>query len=84
MAQYSATIIDSNNLQKSHRLEMFKMRTSVLIVLSFVLSPLVASAHTLRVPDDFELIQQAINASVTGDTILVAPGLHVDANIMCI
>lgn len=59
-------------------MEMFKMRASVLIVLSFVLSPLLACAHTLRVPDDFELIQQAINASVTGDTIIVAPGFHSD------
>lgn len=35
-----------------------------------------AHATTIRVPEDFSAIQQAINASADGDTILVAPNTY--------
>ena len=34
------------------------------------------SASTLKVPEDFSTIQEAINASVNGDTVLVASGTY--------
>ncbi|HXI91978.1 MAG TPA: right-handed parallel beta-helix repeat-containing protein [Blastocatellia bacterium] len=37
-----------------------------------------AHATIRRVPTDYSTIQQAINASVNGDTILVAPGTYVE------
>ncbi len=37
-----------------------------------------ARATIRRVPTDYSTIQQAINASVNGDTVLVAPGTYVE------
>jgi hypothetical protein len=35
-----------------------------------------AMASTLRVPQDYATVQDAVAASVSGDTILVSPGLY--------
>ena len=48
-----------------------------IIIFSIVLfTPflLLAQGNRINVPDDFAKIQDAINSSVDGDTILVAPG----------
>ncbi len=37
-----------------------------------------ASATIINVPDDYETIQQGINASTDGDTVLVHPGTYVE------
>jgi hypothetical protein len=38
-----------------------------------------AGAATIRVPADQPTIQQAINAAATGDTVLVSPGIYLEA-----
>ncbi|MEN3330718.1 MAG: serine protease [Blastocatellia bacterium] len=48
-------------------------------ILAFcALSAVEANATTRRVPADYPTIQQAINASVNGDTVLVSPGTYVE------
>ena len=39
---------------------------------------LLAQGNRINVPDDFATIQDAINSSVDGDTILVAPGTYLE------
>jgi hypothetical protein len=39
---------------------------------------LLAQRNRINVPDDFTKIQDAINSSVDGDTILVAPGTYIE------
>jgi hypothetical protein len=41
-----------------------------------MLIPGIAQSNIINVPDDFTKIQDAINSSVDGDTILVAPGTY--------
>ncbi len=48
--------------------------TSVLVALSFM----TASATIINVPDDYETIQEGIDASTNGDTVLVQPGTYVE------
>ncbi|MBC8465523.1 T9SS type A sorting domain-containing protein [bacterium] len=50
---------------------------TVTIFLTLIFS-LSAQAVILNVPDDFETIQGAINATEDGDTILVAPGEYIE------
>lgn len=38
--------------------------------------PLISSAATLRVPEDFSLIQRAIAAAAPNDTVVIAPGAY--------
>ena len=54
------------------------MRSSLLtITISLLFSfCYLTGAATLRVPEDFSTIQEAINASVNGDTVLVASGTY--------
>lgn len=52
------------------------MRPSI-IILTILLCP-VAFAATIHVPVDYATIQEAIDAAVNGDTILVAPGTYVE------
>ncbi|MEJ2495491.1 MAG: hypothetical protein P8Y79_14320, partial [Ignavibacteriaceae bacterium] len=52
-----------------------------IIIFSMVLfTPflLLAQGNRINVPDDFAKIQDAINSSVDGDTILVAPGTYIE------
>nr|MDQ3821199.1 right-handed parallel beta-helix repeat-containing protein [Acidobacteriota bacterium] len=48
------------------------------IGLFLAVSPAAASATTRRVPADYPMIHQAIDAAVDGDTVLVAPGTYVE------
>ena len=54
------------------------MRTGVLAILFFLTAFLPASAAIINVPDDYGDIQTAINASSSGDTVLVQPGSYVE------
>ncbi len=47
---------------------------SVLVAMSF----LPASATIINVPDDYPTIQQGIDASLDGDTVLVQPGTYIE------
>lgn len=55
------------------------MRLALPFVVIASLLSLTASAAELRVPQDFETIQAAINASFNGDVILVGPRTYVEA-----
>jgi len=56
------------------------MKTSALVLalLAGVYLPAATEAATIRVPADAATIQQAIDAAVAGDTVLVAPGTYVE------
>lgn len=49
------------------------------VLLVWSLSALAVSAATLHVPDDFETIGAAVAASVSGDTIAIAPAVYAGA-----
>ncbi|MHC4944977.1 MAG: hypothetical protein ACYTG7_18335, partial [Planctomycetota bacterium] len=53
------------------------MKTTIVLVaiLSF---PVFASSATIYVPDDYPTIQQAIDAAMNGDTVIVKPGTYVE------
>ncbi len=51
---------------------------SILVGLG-VLLPMIVQATTLRVPDEFSTLNEALDAAATGDTVLVAPGTYGDA-----
>ena len=53
------------------------MKTFYIPILIFVFSTLIYST-TIRVPQDYPGIQQAINAAQEGDTILVSPGTYTE------
>ena len=48
------------------------------LTISIAFIVLNAQAEIINVPDDFETIQRAINASEDGDTVLVQPGEYVE------
>ncbi len=52
------------------------MKTSQVFFCIICLMGTFAYANILHIPDDFSTIQQGINASVNGDTVLVAPGTY--------
>ncbi len=52
------------------------MKTSQIFFCIICLMGTFAYAELLHIPDDFSTIQQGINASVNGDTVLVAPGTY--------
>jgi len=53
------------------------MRAAIILV-AIVLVTSVGSAATIYVPDDHATIQAAINATVSGDTVIVRPGIYVE------
>ena len=55
---------------------MKSMTSCLLAVFVVVVAPL-ASAVIINIPDDYPTIQQGINASTDGDTVLVAPGVYI-------
>ncbi|XHC25814.1 MAG: hypothetical protein ACFHWZ_02360 [Phycisphaerales bacterium] len=59
-------------------------RTARFTTLFFVLLAQVAWADIINVPGDFPTIQQAIDASVDGDEIIVAPGTYSSASILAL
>jgi len=54
------------------------MHKGTLIVIAFLFFVCSAQAATIYVPDDYATIQEAINASVNGDTVIVRPGTYVE------
>lgn len=50
----------------------------VQVILLLCLAPLTAFASLRNVPADYSQIQQAIDSSVSGDTVLVSPGVYVE------
>ncbi len=53
------------------------MKTFYITIVIFVCSTLINST-TIRVPQDYPEIQQAINAASDGDTVLVSPGTYTE------
>jgi len=53
------------------------MRAAIIIVI-IVAIPVMAYSATIKVPKDYVTIQAAIDATVNGDTVLVAPGKYVE------
>jgi len=54
----------------------FQMRFVLVILLLVV--PMAAYSATIEVPKDYSKIQDAINASASGDTVLVSPGRYIE------
>jgi hypothetical protein len=57
--------------------KMMKRLCVFLIALAFI-PWLSSSATVINIPDDYPTIQQGIDASTDGDTVLVQPGMYVE------
>jgi hypothetical protein len=55
------------------------MKSVISITVSLTIAALVSSSATvINIPDDYPTIQQGIDASTDGDTVLVQPGIYVE------
>jgi hypothetical protein len=54
---------------------MMKCTLTLIVLLAL---PVSGMSATINVPADYETIQEAINAAVSGDTVLVAPGTYME------
>ncbi len=54
------------------------MRPAMFVLVAFLVLAISGSAKTIYVPDDYAKIQEAIDAAVNGDTIIVRPGTYVE------
>jgi len=52
------------------------MRKTVYLTAIMIISPIIAFATVINIPADYPTIQQGINASAEGDTVLVQPGTY--------
>lgn len=48
------------------------------VISVFAIVPSILYSSTIIVPDDYPKIQEAVNAAVDGDTVLVSPGTYVE------
>ena len=53
-------------------------RIFILSVMIFTFIPFVSHSTIINIPADYPTIQQGINASAHGDTVLVQPGTYVE------
>jgi hypothetical protein len=60
-----------------HLERRFVMKTTIILV-AVLCMPALAFSATIHVPDDYPTIQEAIDASANGDTIIVKPGTYVE------
>ncbi|NOY50869.1 MAG: T9SS type A sorting domain-containing protein [Chlorobi bacterium] len=54
------------------------MKTHILIFATFLIGISISQAQIINIPEDFPTIQQGIDRSSNGDTVLVAPGIYVE------
>ena len=50
----------------------------IVLIMAWIALVTVSSANVINIPDDYPTIQQGINASYNGDTVLVKPGVYVE------
>ncbi|RLG38033.1 hypothetical protein DRN79_02230 [Methanosarcinales archaeon] len=62
------------------KLNSFGLGIAVIVFVIYVLDVLAANAQAavIYVPDDYPTIQQAVEAALPGDTIIVRDGIYVD------
>ncbi|MEJ2269973.1 MAG: choice-of-anchor Q domain-containing protein [Desulfobulbaceae bacterium] len=68
--------ISPSNILKSSLVLFFECCAFCFFIFSEIISSSVTFAANLFVPDDYDTIQDAINASYTGDTVSVAAGIY--------
>ena len=54
------------------------MRPATIILTVLLFLPAIGYSATYYVPDDYPTIQEAINGSLDGDTIIVRPGTYME------
>ena len=78
----SATLVDSLQLTEPTMSRSRIVRVGSLLVLGGVWwGPISAPAATLMVPGEYPTINNALDASAFGDTVLVAPGTYTDVEV---
>ena len=66
-------IIHAKSIKNEISMMKRNMIFTIALIMSFILQ---VQGAKINVPDDFTKIQEAINSSVDGDTIIVAPGTY--------